>query len=70
MLKLLFILLLIGIIFSLLINSVKRKINNMFSGFKPHSSTDKQDKKEEVIYQKDNIVVLKGEANKDKDTKE
>ena len=70
MLKLLFILLLIGLIASYLIKGVKKKINNMFSPFKPQNPNDRQEKQDEVIYSKDDVVVLKGDAKKNDNQQE
>lgn len=67
MFKLIFILLLIGLIAGYLISGVKKKMNDMFSAFRPQAPVDKQENQDEVIYSKDDVVVLKGDAQKNDD---
>lgn len=51
-------------LFALLIRTViKKKINSFFQSFIPKQEGEV--KKDEVLYSKDDVVVLKGEAGKE-----
>lgn len=64
MTKFLIILLLITIGTIVVVSVVMRKLKNFLSQFTP-PEVKVSDSKENVIYQKDDIVVLKGDAKKD-----
>lgn len=62
-------LIVIGILFIILLTIViriKKKLNAFLQNFVPtkNQQQDKEYSNEEVLYQKDEIVVLKGEAKK------
>ncbi len=67
MLKLITILVLISIAGYLLVSGFMKKLRGIFGGSLNQSHPQGMQKEEEVVYKKDNVVILKGEAGKQKD---
>jgi hypothetical protein len=62
MVRLLIILAVITLVLLYVLKRIRIKINNFFQAFVPEQK-DNVIEKDEVIYSKDNIVVLKGESS-------
>ncbi len=55
------------VIIGLVIKSFRNYLNNIFRNFEVQSNMSKEVSKKQVIYEKDGIVVMKGESNKQND---
>jgi FtsZ-interacting cell division protein ZipA len=55
---------LIIIIILLVTSWARKKINRFVQSFIPNQNQDKKNKHDEVLYDKDNVVVMRGESKK------
>ncbi len=58
--------LIILIIIGLVIKSFRNYLDKIFQNFEIHSKKTKEQSKNNIIYEKDGIVVMKGEADNQK----
>ena len=68
MVRFLIILLILTIALMIGINFAKKRFRNFINNFTTHNfgKYKREDKTKEVIYRKDDVVVMKGEAGKEK----
>ena len=65
--KLIAIFLILGLVLGYIYYRITKRFRNFFSSFNTPQDESKQNDKEEVIYDKDDVVVLRGESKKEKE---
>jgi len=67
MVKLLIILGIIFVVILLIVSAIRKKLENIFQQFVPKQpGSTKGSSVDEVLYEKDDVVVLRGEGNREK----
>jgi len=63
--KLIAIFLILGLVLGYIYYRITKRFRNFFSSINNPQNESKQNSKEEVIYDKDDVVVLRGESKKE-----
>ncbi len=68
--KLIAIFLILGLVLGYIYYRITKRFKNFFSSINTPQDKSKQNSKEEVIYDKDDVVVLRGESRKEEGKKQ